>query len=85
MQVIAAKNFRENLRVAMKNEGISQRDMGKLCGVSYPFVNRVLTGKAVPDLDMCDTFAKSVGYSTDVMLLAPKEFRRRFSRELMAS
>lgn len=81
--MFATKNFRENLRLAMKSEGITQREMAKRVRVSYPFVNRILKGKTTPDLDLCDKLAERVGFSLDVLLLPPREFSRRCSRRML--
>ena len=72
MNVQAMHNFQRNLRSAMKLAGLSQRMMAEKAGFSYPYVNRVLQGKAEPTLPVCDAFADALGVELSELISDPK-------------
>ena len=74
MKVQALRNFRRNLRTALDNRGLSQREIAERVGVSYPYVNRILTSKVAPSLPICDRFADALKLSLAELLLSPSEF-----------
>jgi len=74
MKVNAVKNFRNNLRAAMLAKKISQRDMAEKSHLTHPYINRVLTGKADPSLEVADALADAIGVSVSVLILPEKNF-----------
>jgi transcriptional regulator with XRE-family HTH domain len=46
----------------MKSRDLTQREFARMAKVTYPYVNRILTGKSFrPSLDMVEQFAKALG------------------------
>lgn len=72
----ATINFRKNLRTAMRKRGLSQRKIAEKADLSYPYVNRILRGRATPAIDICDTLADALGLSLNQMLRRPQEFAK---------
>lgn len=83
----AIDNFRTNLRHAMKILEISQRDLAKHAQTGYPYLNRILKGKADPSLPMCDRLAEATGYTLECLIQSPSEFQQatRMSRRMRNS
>lgn len=77
----ALANFRRNVRTAMEAAGLTQRAFAEKAGMSYPYINRILTEKVEPSLPMCDRIADKLGYSVAQLLSDPK----KFSREMLTS
>ena len=73
MSVQADTNFRQNLRQAMQRRGLSQREVAKKAGTGHTFLNRVLTGKGVPSIELADRLADAVGVPLKKLLDVPKE------------
>lgn len=61
MAVQAIPNFARNLRNALKKAGISQRELAERAGTAHPSVNRILSGKQTPTLDLADRLADAAG------------------------
>lgn len=62
MRVTATQKFRRNLAREMKSRDLTQREFATMAKVTYPYVNRILTGKSFrPSLDMVEQFAKALG------------------------
>lgn len=59
------KHFRDNLSWFLEEFGISQRVFAERVGISYPNLNRILKGHAVPGLDTCETIASACSQSID--------------------
>ena len=62
MRVSATQNFRRNLARELMNRGLSQRELAQKAKITFPYVNRLLTGKAKnPSVDLCEQIAKALG------------------------
>lgn len=70
----ALDNFRQNLRRAMENRGLSQRAVAEKADMGYPYVNRVLQGKNAPSVPQAEKLAKAVGVALIDLLTDPKKF-----------
>jgi transcriptional regulator with XRE-family HTH domain len=68
MAMQALPTFRQNLRLAMKLRGLSQRDVAAKAKTAHPAVNRILQGKQQPTLDLADRLADAVGMSLHELL-----------------
>jgi transcriptional regulator with XRE-family HTH domain len=81
-RVAALLNFRRNLRELMRERGVSQRKLAEMAHTTYPYINRVLTGKVAPSLPVCDRIAEAMGVElVDLLREAP----RSVSEELAAA
>ncbi len=76
MKTNETNNFRENMRTAIVLKATSQRAIAGNAEMSYPYVNRVLQGRAVPSLNVCGKLAKEVGFTVSELLLPPREFKK---------
>lgn len=69
MQSVAAiDNFRRNLRRICQANHVSQRELAKRVGMSYPHVNRILQGENEPGIKTCEDLAKAVGWSLQALI-----------------
>ena len=59
----SAIRFRENVRLAMSKQGITQRALADRLGTKHPHVNRILSGKTQPSLELADRIADALGMS----------------------
>lgn len=57
----ATRTFREKLRAAMRQRGVTQRELAERAETSYPGINRILQGKQAPTLELADRLADSLG------------------------
>ncbi len=64
-------NFRDNLRAAMREKGVSQSALARLTGVQQPTISLILNGKMEPSVTMCETLARAVGMRADLSFLEP--------------
>lgn len=74
MALLATEHFRANLKTAMTARGISQREIADRAQMGYPHVNRILRGKTVPGLDICDHLADAIGLDLTYLLQSPRKF-----------
>lgn len=74
MQVFSSDNFRANLRTAMRNRGISQRELASRVDGGYTHLNRILTGKSDVTLSSADRLADAIGVPLCDLLSSPSEF-----------
>lgn len=65
------QNFAENLREAMKQAGLSGREVAKRSGLHYVTISRVLNGRLCPTLETCEKIADAVGMRPDTAFLEP--------------
>ena len=77
MQVDAMNNFRVNLRAAMERRNLSQRAVAERMGVTHPFINRVLVGKADPTIPFAEKIADAVGCELSDLISPSREFQIR--------
>ena len=70
------QNFRDNLKLAMRLAGLSQRGLAEKADLSYPYVNRVLTGKSDPTLSVCDKIADALGLKLSDLITAERRRTR---------
>lgn len=79
MQVQALNNFRQNLRTALENRGVSYRTFAESSGLTYVYVYRICNpdanGKPEPSIEVCDKIADALGYQLADMLVSPKQFK----------
>lgn len=81
MEMREFERFRLNLDAAMEATGTSQRTLAALVGVSYPHLNRILRGKAVPSISLCGELAGAAGYTLQELLDDPREFAKRAKKD----
>lgn len=62
------KNFRVNVAIAMRAKGMSYRALAEAAGMGYPFLNRIVTGKANPSIDVADKLADALGVQLSQLL-----------------
>jgi len=74
MIVPAADNFRENLRIAITAQELTQKEVAVKAEMSQPYVNRVLQGKTTPSIEQCERLAKAVGFTLITLLEHPETF-----------
>ena len=79
MQVEYFNNFRANVRILIEDGGISQRSLGEIAGLSYPYINRILQGTVNPSIDVCENIAKALGAAFVDLLQKPKDFQKNFT------
>lgn len=72
--MFSAENFRANLRTAMTNRGVSQRELASRVEGGYTHLNRILTGKAEATLSSADRLADAIGVPLSDLLISPAEF-----------
>lgn len=53
----------EKLREVRESQGMNQRTLGKLSGVSYPFISQCETGRNVPTVDRAFRLADALKVS----------------------
>lgn len=64
-------NFRDNLRAAMREKGMSQSALARETGVQQPTISLILSGKMEPSVTMCETLAMAVGLRADLSFIPP--------------
>jgi transcriptional regulator with XRE-family HTH domain len=60
--------FRRNLRTALDEIGLTQRDLAARSGVNHVHICRILAGKHVPSLTMCEALARGVRLPPEKLL-----------------
>ena len=55
-----AETFRLNLRKALAEKGLTQKDLAKLSGVGRVHICRILSGKHEPTLGICEALARGI-------------------------
>ncbi len=58
-------NFRKNLREAMAERGVNQRELALLSGVHAVTISRILGGVMLPSLAVCESLAKALKMSPE--------------------
>jgi len=76
--VQALNNFRANLHLAMRLQGVSQRTLGNQAGVNYVHINRILNRRASPSLAICESLANALGHTLEEMIRDPVEFQKNY-------
>jgi transcriptional regulator with XRE-family HTH domain len=64
-------NFRQNLRRACEERGISQQELAKRSGVHHVSVSRILNGKQDPSVELCERLAVAAEIRADTVFLEP--------------
>ncbi|TWT47951.1 helix-turn-helix protein [Thalassoglobus neptunius] len=67
--MVLQETFRRIVKVEIARQGISQRELARKMGVAQPMVNRYLTGKICPVLDVVEKFLVAL----DLPLEIPSE------------
>jgi len=70
-----ASNFRQMLVELMAEQNLSGRQLGLRAGVADTTINRILSRKMVPTLDLVDRIMRALGY--DVTLEAERVWGER--------
>lgn len=66
------ENFRENLRRACNDHGITQQELSRRSGVHYVSVCRILNGQqSNPGVTICERLAVAAGVRPDTIFLEP--------------
>lgn len=65
--------FRRNLATVLKDRGLSRRRAAPLCRVNYVHLQKVISGKVSPSLDVCDRIATGLGLTLSGMIEEPAE------------
>lgn len=52
--------FRTNLRNALEQQGLTQKDLAQKSGVHRITISRILTGKHDPSLSICESLARGI-------------------------
>jgi transcriptional regulator with XRE-family HTH domain len=73
MQVNSLNNFRTNVSRIMSERGLSYRDAAELAGMGYPFLHRIMTGKANPSIEVADKLADALGVKLTDLLEDPQK------------
>lgn len=60
--------FRRNLRNALEDKGLTQRELAVRSGVSHVHICRILAGKHAPTLEICDALARGMKLSPEKLL-----------------
>jgi transcriptional regulator with XRE-family HTH domain len=60
--------FRRNLRTALEKTGLTQRELAQRSGVSHVHICRILAGKHVPSLEICDSLARGMKIPPEKLL-----------------
>ena len=66
------QHFRDNVKAAMQERGMSYRALAEAAGMGYPFINRIVTGKANPSIDVADKLADALGIPLSDLLVDSK-------------
>jgi transcriptional regulator with XRE-family HTH domain len=77
MERKSSYNFRTNLRLAMETMGVSQYEVARDLQMGRPYLNRILVGKAVPTLTVCDRLARFVDCPLAELVQSTPAFRKR--------
>lgn len=56
----AINKFRDNIRNALDEQGLSLRAGATKCGITYAYLHRILAGQASPSLEVCDQIADAL-------------------------
>lgn len=65
--------FGENLRLARDAQGLTQRDLSNLSGVSQRHISKMERGEVSPGLDVVAELARHVGKTPSELLNPPKK------------
>jgi len=57
----SSTRFRENVRAAMSDAGISQAALAETLGTSQAHISKILSGQTQPSLELADRIADGVG------------------------
>lgn len=74
----AINAFRANLRAAMREQGITQRELARRTDLALSYVSQLLTGRGDrgtapnPTLHVCEKICKVVGRPLHEMLVSSK-------------
>lgn len=71
--------FRDNMRTTMSNLGMTQRALAKTLGTKHPHINRILSGKTQPSLELADRIADALGMPLPDLITKPAVTSRRAS------
>lgn len=80
----AQQQFRQNLRLWMNANSITQRHLAEVAGVGYPYLNRVLKGEVSPSLSKCDDLATAAGLQLVDCLVSPIQFEKMMNLKIPA-
>lgn len=60
-----ADTFRDNLRNALQQKGLTQRELAQKTGVHEVTISRILKGKHDPTLEICEMLARGMKLPLD--------------------
>lgn len=69
--VTLAETFRVNLRNALEEKGLTQKELAERSGVSHVHICRILAGKHEPTLSLCDALARGIRLPAEKLLTKP--------------
>lgn len=64
-------NFRDNLRKACRDQGITMAELAERSGVHYVTISKILNGRMNPSIDICEKLAIHAKMRPDTAFLAP--------------
>lgn len=90
MNVQALNNFARNMAYVMEQTNTSLRQLGETCGVSYPYIQRILAGSdtsgkkkpPTPSIDVCEAIAKGLNVDISIAFLPHRRFRQEVADAL---
>ena len=56
-------NIMENIRLLRLERGLTQRELGALCGLKQQYINQVESGKVVPTVRTYEKIIDALGFS----------------------
>lgn len=86
----ALSNFARNMAYVMEKRDITLRQLGDECGVSYPYIQRILAGPdtkgkkkpPTPSIDVCEAIAKGLKVDISIAFLPHRRFRHEVADAL---
>lgn len=70
----AIDNFRANLRRALDELGVSQRELARRADMGYPYISRVLQGHTSPTVPQCERIAEALEIQVLALFGEPEDF-----------
>lgn len=79
----ANKNFRDNVRTAMDQSGLSLRKLEAKCGITFSSISRILRGHVDPSISTAERIAEAVDTPLSDLFLHPADFKIRRSEKIL--
>lgn len=69
--------FNDKVKYLMQQNGISQKELSELTGITEASVSRYLSGERTPRIDIIINFAKALKVDVDYLIFEDEEIKNR--------